>query len=621
MMRGLFASLRLRLWLLVFLALIPALGMMFYTASEHGQHTAREVQDQALRLAQLVSSDQERRIEGARHLLVVMAHVPDVRERAATECQTFLSTLLAGNPLYANFGLADRTGEIICSAVPLDEPVNVADRAYFLGAIEARDFAIGEYQIGRVTHRATINFGYPILADDGHVQAVIYAAMDLSWLNHLLADVELPEGAVLMVIDRSGKILARSPNPELWVGESGLNDPLFQAMLAQGQGTAELRGMDGMARFYAFTGLRGLSGAGYVSIGIPRAIAYAPARRVLWRNLVFLSLVGVLSVAAVWVGGDVFVLRRLQALVQTTKRLSAGDLKARSGLPHGPGELGQLAAAFDDMAVCFEQNQTQQRLEEQLRRQNEALEEENHRVQELNRLKSEFVSLVSHELRTPLTAMTGSLDLLLEDGGDQSAAKPRQLLSIVKKNADRLVKLIDDLLDLSRLESGKFELRTTTVDIGALITEVASLLQPQIEAKGQQLTLDQSEALPFVTGDAERIRQILLNLLSNAHKYTPPGGQIWVMTRDEGEQVRIDVRDNGVGLSADEQARLFDKFFRAQHPATQEVAGTGLGLAITRSLVEMQGGQITVISAPGQGATFSFTLPAARHPQKTMVTE
>ena len=183
-------------------------------------------------------------------------------------------------------------------------------------------------------------------------------------------------------------------------------------MLTQGQGIAELRVMDDIPRIFAFTALRGLAGAGYVSIGIPQAIAYAPARRTLVRNLICLGLVGGVALAAAWIGGDVFILRRVQALVRAAQRLSVGDLTTRTGLPHGPGELGQLAAAFDDMAESLEKHQMQQRLEEDLRRQNEALAEENRRVQEVNQAKSEFVSLVSHELRTPLTAISGYLDLL-----------------------------------------------------------------------------------------------------------------------------------------------------------------------------------------------------------------
>jgi signal transduction histidine kinase len=618
MIRELLASLRLRLWLLVFLALIPALGLILYTAAEQRRHAVMAVQDQALRMAQLVSGDQERLIHGTRYLLVALAHVPNIRGGDAAECHRFLSALLQDNPLYAGLGVADHTGEISCSAPPIDTPVNIADRAYFRAAMETHDFAIGEFQIGRVTHRAIIPFGYPILDADGSVQTVLVATMDLAWLNHLMADAELPEGAVLVVIDRNGTIIARYPNPQVWVGQSGSSDPLFQVMLARGQGTAELPGMDGIPRIYAFTGFRGLPGAGYVSIGIPQAVAYAPVRRALARNLAFLGVVGVLALTAAWLGGDAFILRRVQALVRTTKRLSGGDLSARTGLPAGPGELGQLAAAFDDMAASLEKQQAQQRLEDELRRHNEQLAEQNRRIEELNRLKSEFVSLVSHELRTPLTAIIGYLDLLSENAGDQAGAQQRQILSIIQNNADQLVRLIDDLLDLSHIESGTLELRVTVVDITVLITEVMKLLQPQIEARGQRLNLDLAQASPLVQGDAERIRQILINLLSNAHKYTPSGGHIWVSTADEAGRVRIDVRDNGIGLSGEEQAQVFNKFFRAREPATQGVGGTGLGLAITRLLVEMQGGQITVTSTPGQGSTFSFTLPAARMSPRAM---
>jgi signal transduction histidine kinase len=618
MIRELLASLRLRLWLLVFLALIPALGLMLYAAAEQRRHALSGVQDQAFRLVQLVSSDHQRLIDGTRHLLVALAHVPAVRGGDADECERFLSALLKDNPLYAGLGVADRTGEVSCSAPPRDQPVNIADRAYFRAAMDTRDFAIGEFQIGRVTHKAIIPFGYPSLDAEGRVQGVVVATMALAWLNHLMAAAELPEDAVLVVIDRNGTIIARYPNPQVWVGQSGSSDPLFEVMRVRGQGTAELSGMDGIPRIYAFTGFRGLPEAGYVSIGIPQAVAYAPVRRALARNLAYLGVVGVLALAAAWLGGDAFILRRVQALVRATKRLSGGDLSARTGLPSGPGELGQLAAAFDDMAASLEKQQAQQRLEEELRRHNEELEEQNRRIEELNRLKSEFVSLVSHELRTPLTAIIGYLDLLAENVGDQAAAQQRQIVSIIQNNADRLVRLIDELLDLSHIESGTVELRVTVVDISALITEVVKLLQPQIDARGQRLSLDLAQASPLVQGDAERIRQILINLLSNAHKYTPSGGHIWVSTADEAGRVRIDVRDNGVGLSGDEQAQVFNKFFRAREPATQGVGGTGLGLAITRLLVEMQGGQITVMSTLGQGSTFSFTLPAARMSPRIM---
>ncbi len=233
---------------------------------------------------------------------------------------------------------------------------------------------------------------------------------------------------------------------------------------------------------------------------------------------------------------------------------------------------------------------------------------------EVDRMKSEFVSLVSHELRTPLTSIKGYVDLLLEGDAGELNEEQEEYLGIVKNNADRLVALINDLLDVSRIESGKIQLQRASLDIAQSIRGVANSLKPQIEGKAQQLALDIPATLPAVSGDPDRVTQILTNLLSNAYKYTPKGGTITISAVSERSMVRVDVRDTGIGLSAEEQAQLFTKFFRARNQTTEEVGGTGLGLAITRSLVEMHGGKIIVFSAPGQGSTFSFTLPTVQGP-------
>ncbi len=190
-------------------------------------------------------------------------------------------------------------------------------------------------------------------------------------------------------------------------------------------------------------------------------------------------------------------------------------------------------------------------------------------------------------------------------------------MGIIRENADRLVTLIDDLLDITRIEAGKIELKCMPLDLVPLLQEVARALRPQVEGKGQQLTLELAEALPAVVGDADRVRQILTNLLSNAQKYTPSGGSITITARGEAGRVRVSVQDTGIGLTPEDQAQLFTPFFRAQHDATQGVGGTGLGLAITRALVELHGGAIMVTSAPGQGATFTFTLPIPQEPEGT----
>jgi signal transduction histidine kinase len=267
----------------------------------------------------------------------------------------------------------------------------------------------------------------------------------------------------------------------------------------------------------------------------------------------------------------------------------------------------RLALALADRAALAIENA---RLYAQERRLRQELEDLNQKVQEANRLKTEFVTVVTHELRSPLTSIAGYLDLLLEEGSEGAEAR-EAYLQIVKRNADRLLELINDLLDIARLEAGKLELKRLPLDLEGLIQEVSGALRPQIESKGQHLHLDLAASLPVVTGDPERLTQILLNLISNALKYTPQGGDITVATCAERAGVCIAVQDTGIGLSSEEQQQLFTKFFRAEHPLAREAGGTGLGLAIARALVELHGGTITVVSTPGQGSTFNITLPAA----------
>jgi len=161
------------------------------------------------------------------------------------------------------------------------------------------------------------------------------------------------------------------------------------------------------------------------------------------------------------------------------------------------------------------------------------------------------------------------------------------------------------------IEAGRVELRCAAIDLGPLIESTTRSLRPLIDRKRQDLRLDLEEAQAVVWADADRVTQILTNLISNASKYTPEGGSITVTTRHAGDSANVEIRDTGIGLSAEQQAQLFTPFFRAQRRGPDHAGGTGLGLVITRSLVELHGGQITVSSAPDQGSTFSFTLPVA----------
>jgi PAS domain S-box-containing protein len=227
---------------------------------------------------------------------------------------------------------------------------------------------------------------------------------------------------------------------------------------------------------------------------------------------------------------------------------------------------------------------------------------------EVDRMKSDFVSIASHELRTPLTSIKGYLELVMMGAGGAVSEQQSTFLRVARDNADRLYELVDGLLDVSRIESGRIELDVKLVSLSEIIEVVATTLHKQFEERGLTLKLEVEPNLPQVLGDPGRISQVMFNLMSNAYKYTP-AGQVTVRAYQKANAIQVNVIDTGLGISAKDQEKLFSRFFRAGDAAVRQQPGTGLGLNITKSLIEMHGGQIWVESEPGQGSAFNFTLP------------
>jgi signal transduction histidine kinase len=343
--------------ILVLWAVIPLLGLTLFRYVEQRQTIVAETKDNALRLARLLARDQQDSIRDTRQLLFALTQIGEVQGDDPAACARFFARLLQEYPQYLLLGVIDPAGNIFCSAYPTSGPVNVADQPYFQQVLQTHDFAISNYQSDALSNKATLNFGYPVLTANREIQAVVFASLDLTWLNQLPAEANLPPGTTFTVIDRHGTILVRYPDPELWVGQSLPESPIINLILSQqGEGTAEAEGVDGIPRLFAFTPLNNSAGNGdvFVSIGIPTTVAFAAANQTLTRNLVGLAVVTLLALSAAWVGGKWFILRWIDALVEATKRLSSGDLTARTGLPYETSELSQLAVAFDNMAESLE---------------------------------------------------------------------------------------------------------------------------------------------------------------------------------------------------------------------------------------------------------------------------
>lgn len=252
-------------------------------------------------------------------------------------------------------------------------------------------------------------------------------------------------------------------------------------------------------------------------------------------------------------------------------------------------EIGRLAGMFNHLTV----------------RLRETLEE----ISAEDRMRREFVANVSHELRTPLTTVRTYAETLLEGGADTDAETSARFLRVIMGETDRMARLVEDLMTLSRLDSDRIQLDRHELDVTDVVTEVAERFAERCRRKKIDLRVTAAPDLPPVTADRDRLEQVLTNLLGNAVDFTPEGGTISIGAERVGEKVAVSVRDSGVGIPAEDLPRIFDRFFRVERGRSREFGGTGLGLSIARDLVEAHGGRIAIESETGDGTEVRFTLP------------
>jgi signal transduction histidine kinase len=304
--------------------------------------------------------------------------------------------------------------------------------------------------------------------------------------------------------------------------------------------------------------------------------------------LVGAGLIAGLTGAALLFSGLIASMRRpLEELVQASGRLAGGDLDTRVKVG-GLSETAALGKAFNEMAA-----ELQRRAGER---------------DELETMKDEFVLTASHELRSPLTSVQGFAELLMLER-DELAPKQAETVEIILDNTRHLVRLLNDLLDLARSDAGRLTIKRTPTETRPLVEDAARTMRSQTESKKQSLRVAIEPDLPPIDVDRDRIRQVLVNLLTNAHEYCPEGAEISLKAERAGAEVQLVVSDDGPGMATDQLEHIFERFTRGDAGLTQHVGGTGLGLAISKSLVELHDGTIEASSAPGRGSTFRVRLP------------
>ena len=515
-------------------------------------------------------------------------------------------------------------------------------------------------------HALVVAIVVPVKDDEGKPMGILMGAFALDAISHRLMETKLEGGWTISLVDQNGHLSAR-PNIQTLAPSVDLSgyEPVKQMQAGQaGNGMFERDG-----RVF-FTRYEPVSRYGWgVLVEQPSTAlhqgVWAVERRVWFLGLVFLA-VGLvvsgfmgslysrlergnrfidLSIDMFCIAGFDGYFKNVNPSWEKTLGFTTRELTSkpymefvhpedRGATQHERGELhrGEVTLAFENRYLCKDggykwfswnaisvpargliyavaRDVTQvKKWSQQISHQNQELELRNREVERATRLKSKFLASMSHELRTPLNAIVGFSDLLAEQIAGELNDKQKRFVNHIKQGSSHLLQLINDILDLSKIEAGQLELRCEDFRVQDALPEVLSTIRPLAMAKNIEVQHRLEEDW-IIYADRVRFKQILYNLISNAVKFTPKDGRINIDCNEEGNAVRISVTDTGIGIRAEDQAVIFDEFRQVEGTAeTHE--GTGLGLAITKRLVEQQGGRISVESEPGKGSRFIFTLPA-----------
>ena len=601
-------TVRARLFALVLVALIPALVILVYDewlARERGFAALTDLSTRVVRLLQREMDD--RLTRGARRLSV-LADDPDV-VALSPEATRKLVDALREDRLYNNLWIADGTsGDVRASAVPLDQKANVRDLLAFQRARRTLDFATGAFLPDPATKEPGLNVAHPVLNELGSLTFVVFASIDLDWVSGFIERSGLPPSTVLTVLDGQGIVQYRSEDLEQYVGKHAGE---WATALDISQNVRGFAGLDGVERLYVAEPLEfhGQQTGTRVTLGIALAPYRAALNAALRSNIVLLLTGTFLCFLIAWIVGEALFLREVRRIIATARKVSAGDLDARTGFGHERGELRQLGRVIDD-AVAAQQAS------------NRDLVAAREQAVEANRAKGSFLAMMSHEIRTPMNAIINMNALALET---DLPPKAHQYVNIAHSSARNLLGILNDILDFSKIEAGKLELEEAPFSVRDVLEEVTETFRATVIQKHVELVTHAVPAVPDrLVGDALRFRQVLTNLVGNAFKFTHEGEVVLrvdpVSPADEPTgtiNLRVTVRDTGIGIPYEQQGRLFQAFTQADSSTSRQYGGTGLGLAISRRLARLMGGDLTFESVPGAGTTFFCTVRFATQAQQT----
>lgn len=603
-------SFRTRLIFLVILMLVPTAVLVLTANLERQKAEKRRIREQALCAAKLAGASQAYYLKQTHRLLATMTEFPFlVLSTNQAHSRKGMENLRQIEPEYQDFGLISSDGAIFCHTLGTNITAGMLPPDFARRVLAQPGFAMSRFHAGAAADQPTLHFAHPVFGADRELARVMYASIKLPLLSAALADVPLPEGGVVTVMDGNGSILARHPASGPAIGQRAESFGLVREALAKGTNLFKTAEPQEERLFALTTVAHDGKPMMFVQVAVPQALMFARANAEFGASFIGLLLISAVLLGLAWWFSERAFLRPVNAMMTATARLTDGDFSARTGISKSRSELHILAHRFDLMAETLRRRQEQlTSANAEITRSNAELE---HRVHErtreletLNRELEAFSYSVSHDLRAPLRHMDGFAQILASDPSMESNAAARRYLGLITKSAQRMGTLIDDLLRFSRMAQQPLVFQT--VDTREIVEGIVRELRA---ANPDRDIVWEICELPPVKGDPSLLRQAWENLISNAVKYSrgrKPAVIAISGAANEGEAV-FTVADNGAGFDMAYAKKLFGVFQRLHRD--EDFEGTGIGLANVQRIVHRHGGRTWAEGELNKGAKFSFSIP------------
>ncbi len=579
-----YLSLRTHLLILVVGMLLPVLTVAALLVVRVVDDNRAAVQSELIAAARAQAATIDRELSGTVQALTALAQSDHLSHAALTDFRAQASRILAGQPMWADVILSSPGGQqVIDTAAEREDPLPTgADSAAFANLIANRQPTIGNLREGRIIKQLGFPVHVPVIRN-GQVIYVLSALITSAAFSDVLRrDARLSDEWVRGVVDADGIVVARSRDANRYVGQRGT--PEFLARYAKNdEGVYRDVALDGTAVYGAFS--RAPYSRWIGGVAVPASIVDAAFNQ----SIAALTAIGVVLLG---LGGvAAFVISR-----RITGDISA-VADAAQALPRGESLRLPASAMREVNQLCTALGRSKELLDARERERNDE-----------DRAKDHFLAMLGHELRNPLASATTALELVRR----RYAALATRELEVIDRQMAHMTRLVDDLLDVSRLRRHAIALKREVVDLREAIDRAVEMTAPLYSERRHTLELRLGASM-FVLGDVVRMAQVFANLLSNAAKYTQPGGRVTLSAHVENDTIVIECRDNGIGIDSDLMPRVFDLFVQGEPDFNRHEGGLGLGLALVRALVEQHGGSVEAHSeGAGRGSTFIIRLPSSR---------